>query len=475
MDTIFDRPRGLRLIGLTQVSFGSLGLLALIGLVLAMFTGAGGLGTVGPIYSVLILFGVVIPCIAIGNYVDDLRRNAVVAQIVYSLFACGLTGYYIYLSGLSTTWSFPWLELVIVVQVGYLAAAIFLIEAFMVLYLLGRWNAVVPPPGVYIERDREKARLIEQNLIPSPLAPTLLGADGETSLTPEEGERILDVRRVTTAEGMAVLCSNCGGATPLTKVEDNNTLVCDYCGVRLGLSSVFIPCNSHPEYLAATTCDVCGEHYCRQCLTAQEPPVDERWKGSIVHICRKCFEGRYKPAVTTASLVIPIDKLFESAGSRFGRVGNMYKKFLGKYASAMKYVIHFSARMASSMMRSGGGRGGRGGDNAIAFLIMIVIAIVAIPLIIGFLLILGAIVIIPLLFYAGLIGVAIEAARIIAGTDFVSLAEQREKGVREGRPVKQRESTLREPQRDWQSQQSRPRFEITQQSRSDEFFSRRAP
>lgn len=239
----------------------------------------------------------------------------------------------------------------------------------------------------------------------------------------------------------------------MTKVEDDNTLVCDYCGVRLGVSSVFVPCENHPEYLAATNCDVCGEHFCRMCLTAQEPPVDKRWKGSIVHICQKCFEGRYRPAVTTTSLVLPIDQLFDKAGSRFSRVGGIYRKFLGKYSAVMRYVLEFTLRLAASVMKAGGK--GNSNDGAAMVLIAVVVAVVAIPLAIGVVLLLGAIVIIPFLFYAGLVGVTIEAVKIISRTDFLSLSEAREKGIAVGAPAKTKESTLREDQRDWEYRGSR--------------------
>jgi hypothetical protein len=252
---------------------------------------------------------------------------------------------------------------------------------------------------------------------------------------------------VTTEEGLAILCSNCGGATPLTKVHDDNTLTCDYCGVQLAVSSVFVPCQNHPEYLAATTCAVCGEHFCRMCLTAQEPPVDPRWEDSTVFLCQKCFEGRYQPAVTTSSLVIPIHELFGKAGGRFSRLGHLYGKFLRAYGGIMKYAIAFSLRMWASMSRGRGGR--RGGDNAAsAFLIMLLI-IIAIPIAVGAALLIAGIVIIPLLFYVGLVGVAIEAVKIIRRTDFVSLQEAREKGIQIGKPVKKKESKLRHTTRTW--------------------------
>ncbi len=454
MDTILDRPFGLRLIGLLHVSFGLLGLLAFFGLLWAIFSGAASPGANGPIYAIAIFFGAVIPCLVIGNYVDDLRRNAVVAQIIYSIIVISLTGYFIYARGLGEVWTYPWGTYTFVVNIGNLAALILAAEVFTILYIGVRWKKVVPPPGVEIIRDKKLARQIEEGLIPSPLAPTLVGPDG-TPLPDEETERILEVRRVTTEEGMAILCSNCGGATPLTKAEKDNTLVCDYCGVRLGIGSVFIPCKNHPEYLAATTCDVCGEHFCRRCLTAQEPPVDPRWSGSTVYVCQTCFEGRYRPAVTTASLVIPIDHLFDQAGGRFSRVASIYKKFLGKYASVMKHVLSFAGRVASGMLRSSRGRGS---DNVIIFLIMVVVAVVAIPIVIGILMLLGALVIIPALFYAGLVGITIEAIKIIRRTDFVSLDEVRLKGIKSRKPVKKKESILRDTQRDWEQPTTRKKL-----------------
>ncbi len=447
LDTIFDRPRALRFIGLTQMLFGLLGLIAGIGLLLAMETGVADPDATPP-YVLLIFVGVAIPCLVIGNYVDDLRRRAVIAQILYSFTAVILTALFLGVYGIDYHWTFPWYETTFDVFIGNLAAAILVIQLLFGLYLIVKWSDVVPPPGVTIERDRTRARLIERGELPSPLSTHLLAADGKTELPQEEGQRLLQVRKLVTEEGMAILCSNCGGATPLTKVDDDNTLRCDYCGVRLAVSSVFVPCEHHPEYLAATSCAVCGDHFCRMCLTAQEPPVDERWEGSTVFLCQKCFEGRFKPAVTTSSLVLPIENLFGVAGGRFSKLGQLYGKFLRAYGGIMKHVVRFSLRMASSMGRSG--RGGRGGDNAASFFILMIIIIIAIPIAVGFILLVAGIVIIPLLFYVGLVGVAIEAVRIIRRTDFISLQEAREKGIKLAKPVEKKESVLRETTRSWE-------------------------
>ncbi|MCK5302832.1 MAG: hypothetical protein KAJ96_06815, partial [Candidatus Thorarchaeota archaeon] len=299
-----------------------------------------------------------------------------------------------------------------------------------------------------IERDRRKARMIEERLLPTPLLPSLLSPDGQSTLTPEETQRVMEIRKMETDEGMAILCSNCGGATPLTKMDNNNTVPCSYCGVTLAVSSVFVPCENHPEFLAATTCAVCGDRFCRRCLTAQEPPVDERWQGSTVYLCRNCFEGRFRPAVTTSSLVIPIDKLFSQSGKRFSRVGRIYKRFLGKYLSIMRYVLEFSIRLAGTVAKAS--RKGKGGDDAAAIIIIIIVAIVAIPVAIGILLLVGSIIIIPLIFYIGLIGITIEAVKIIRRTDFLSIDKARKKGIEMGRPVKKEESKLREDPLTWE-------------------------
>ena len=429
--------------------FGLVGLLASIGLFITGIMGYIALDDALP-DSLLIFVGVALPCLVIGNYVDDLRRKAVIAQIFYSFIAVILTGLFLYVYGIHYTWAFPWFEQSFDIYIGNLAAGILLIQLVFGLYLVVNWKHVAPPPGVKIVRDRRRARLIERGEIPSPLSPHMLAPDGQTRLSPEEGKQLLQIRKVTTEEGMAILCSNCGGATPLTKVNDDNTLTCDYCGVQLAVSSVFVPCENHPEYLAATTCAVCGEHFCRLCLTAQDPPVDPRWEDSTVFLCQKCFEGRYRPAVTTSSLVIPIHELFGKAGGRFTRLGQLYGKFLRAYGGIMKYAIAFSLRMWASMSSGRGGRGGgRGGDNAAsAFLIMLLI-IIAIPIAVGAALLIAGIVIIPLLFYIGLVGVAVEAVKIIRRTDFISLQEAREKGIKIGKPVKKKESMLRGTTRTW--------------------------
>jgi hypothetical protein len=443
-DTIFDRPLGLRLVGLTQLAFGFLGLLATIGLTLAALG-----GVTNPLYVVAVFLGVALPCLIIGNFVDDLRRWAVIAQIVYSFTAVVLTGLLLAIRGIGYTWTVPMFGFSILVAIGNVSTFIFALQSIFIAYLFVRWKDVAPPPGVYIERDRGKAKLIEEGLMPTPLEPRLLAPDGTSVLTLEETKRILEVRKMETEKGIAILCSNCGGATPLTKSRDDNTVDCEYCGVRLAVGGVYVPCENHPEFLAATSCAVCGEHFCRRCLTAQEPPVDERWESSSVHLCQRCFEGRYRPAVTTTSLVIPIDDLFEEAGSRFSRVSSIYRRFLGKYVRTMRHVLEVSVRVAGNVMRSS--KGGKGSDNAIMFLIMVVIVIVAIPVAIGVLLLVGALVIIPALFYAGLFGVMVEATRILSGTDFVSLEKSREQGLKKGKRVKRKESTLRGPSRPWEN------------------------
>ncbi len=441
---------------MTQMLVGVIGVLATIGILVATFLGNIILTDTGLTYAVLIFIGIALPGLVIGNYVDDLRRTAVAAQIFYSLVAVILCGLFLLVYGVGYHWSFHWFDTVFDVYIGNLAISILGIQFAFAAYLVAKWKTVAPPRGVKIERDKVRARLIERGELPSPLTHHLLASDGQTKLSSDEGRRLLDVRKITSDEGMAILCSNCGGATPLTKVEDDNTLHCDYCGVHLAVSSVFVPCENHPEYLAATSCAVCGEHFCRRCLTAQEPPVDPRWEGSTVFLCQRCFEGRFQPAVTTASLVIPIDELFGKAGGRFAKLGELYGKFLRAYGGIMKWVLYFSLRMLQGMGKSGGrggfkGGGGGSGDDAAAGILVIILIIIAIPILVGAALLLAGIVIIPLLFYIGLVGVTIEAVKIIRRTDFVSLQEAREKGIKIGKPVEKKESILRETSRTWDS------------------------
>jgi hypothetical protein len=452
--TIFDRPKGIRFIGLLQMACGAVGLLATIGLIAASIIGSSELpGGIGYVYAILVFVGVVIPCLVIGNYVDDLRRNAVIAQIVYSVAAMGLAGFFLFVRGLQYMWTVPLFHYNIVIAIGNLSTFIVLTQAFVILYLILSWDKVVPPAGAKIIRDRGEARRYERGLVPLPLTPAILSPDGETELSKEESKHILEVRKEFTEEGMAVLCSNCGGATPLTKAK-RNQLHCDFCGVTLGVGSVFVPCENHPEYLAATTCAVCGEHFCRKCLTAQEPPIDKRWAGSTIFLCRKCFEGRYRPAVTTTSLVIPIDKLFSTAGARFSTVGRIYGRFLGAYGSVMKHLWRLPLELLASLGKSGGGGGG--GDNCAGAIVMIVIIIIAIPILAGLLLLIGAIIIIPFLFYAGLVAVTFEAIKVIRKTDFQSIDTIRIQSIIEQKEkVKQKESMMRPVTRTWQNEYDR--------------------
>ncbi len=434
------------------MAFGAVGLLATIGLIVASIVGSPELpGGIGFVYAALVFVGVAIPCLIIGNFVDDLRRNAVIAQIIYSLAAMGLAGLFLFLRGLQYIWTVPLFQIELVIAIGNLSAFIVATQAFVILYLILTWDSAVPPAGAKVIRDRGEARRYEQDLVPLPFTPAVLSSDGVTELSDDESKHVLEIRKEYTVEGMAVLCSNCGGATPLTKVE-RNRLKCDYCGVTLGVSSVFVPCENHPEYLAATTCAVCGNHFCRKCLTAQEPPVDERWAGSTIFMCRKCFEGRYRPAVTTTSFVVPIDKLFSTAGSRFSSVGRIYGRFLGAYGSVMKHLWRVPLELLASLGKSGGGSGG---DNCVGALIMIVIIIIAIPILAGILLLVGAIIIIPFLFYAGLIAVTFEAIKVIRKTDFQSIDTVRIQSIVEKKKQKQKQSKMRPVTRSWESDYER--------------------
>ena len=83
---------------------------------------------------------------------------------------------------------------------------------------------------------------------------------------------------------------------------------------------------------------------------------------------------------------------------------------------------------------------------------MIVIIIIAIPILAGILMILGAIIIVPILFYAGLIAVTVEAAKIISGTDFVSVDNARVKAIHAHRNPKIKESKLRPSVRVWDNE-----------------------
>ncbi|MGY5878679.1 MAG: FYVE zinc finger domain-containing protein [Candidatus Thorarchaeota archaeon] len=489
--TIFDRPYGLRFIGLLQMAFGLFGLLATAGIVGAILIGGPEiLDGMGYIYSILIFAGVALPCLLIGNYMDDLRKQAVIAQIVYSLIAMGLTGFFIAVRGLYYVWTVPLFETEILVQIGNLAAMILLSQSFIILYLIFNWNKVVPPDGVEVIRDRGEAKLAEAGLYPSPLSPSLLDVDGTTELTDEDSQRIMDVRKIRTDEGMAVLCSNCNGATPLTKAKDNK-LKCDYCGVTLGISNVFVPCENHPEYLAATTCAVCGDHFCRKCLTAQEPPIDDRWKGSMIFLCKTCFEGRYKPAVTTTSFVIPIDQLFSTAGARFSTVGRIYRRFLGAYGKVLKYLFLLPLEILSSFGKrdddkkrrgrggsagfdcGSGGGGGGDADGCASIIIIVVIIIIAIPIITGVLMLAAAIVIVPLLFYAGLIAVTVEAVKVIRKTDFQSIDSVRIQSLIEKKQPKVKESSLRPATRTWEDDTFRRSVENRRLERMSEEEHRR--
>ena len=197
------------MIGVTQMTFGVFGLFASIGIFLGTFFGA--LGSMGYIYGMLLFGGVAFPCLVVGNYVDDLRRWAVSAQIVYSLIAVILSGYFLYVQGISYYWSFPIFGVSdFGIAIGNIAAFIVASQTLIILYLLARWKAVAPPSETTVERDKTRAKLLRSTHVPSPLEPALLAPDGST-LSQDEEQKILGVTKVITEEGMAILCSNCNG------------------------------------------------------------------------------------------------------------------------------------------------------------------------------------------------------------------------------------------------------------------------
>jgi hypothetical protein len=88
---------------------------------------------------------------------------------------------------------------------------------------------------------------------------------------------------------------------------------------------------------------------------------------------------------------------------------------------------------------------------------------------------LGAIVIIPLLFYAGLVGVTVEAVKIISKTDFVSLDKARITHVVKKAKPKAQESKLRPAARPWEDNlRVRDLREMERRRRDDERRRRRA-
>ena len=128
----------------------------------------------------------------------------------------------------------------------------------------------------------------------------------------------------------------------------------------------------------------------------------------------------------------------------------MYRSFLGAYASVMKHIWRLPLQLLASIGKSGGGKGS--GDGAAGIIILIVIIIIAIPILAGILMLLGAIIIIPILFYAGLVAVTVEAAKIISRTDFVSIDNARVKSLATRRKPKVKESKLRPTVRSWEDE-----------------------
>jgi hypothetical protein len=127
----------------------------------------------------------------------------------------------------------------------------------------------------------------------------------------------------------------------------------------------------------------------------------------------------------------------------------MYRSFLGVYGNAMKHLWRLPLELLASIGKAGGGGSGGSGDSCAGAILLIIIIIIAIPLLAGVLMLLGAIIIIPILFYAGLVAVTIEAAKIISRTDFISVDSARVKSLVMDRRTKTTESKLRPGVRSW--------------------------
>ena len=339
-----------------------------------------------------------------------MKRAAFFFLIPFSLLAAGLSLFEIYYFGYDYVLVVSISSHLIHVNLGYISDIVGALNILILLYILIRWKHIVPKKGVvyhYVPRYRKekKVNAIEAKIVH--IDPSLQLGQKET----QKGDTL------------AILCPVCLGATPVPQDVESNTVKCQYCGTEIALSGVYTPCKNHPDRLAVAQCAVCGNYFCQECLTAQEPPADPKWKSEVVFLCKDCFHGRFMPAVTAAAITNPTFNVLEASKERMKHTLSLIGHFIGSYFSKMKGVIVWGFRIAGEISRGGDFEGG------LYILLLILAIVIGIPIAISLLMLAGAIVILPILFYAGMIGVAINAIRIVRGTDFVSIEEVRRKKI----------------------------------------------
>jgi len=104
---------------------------------------------------------------------------------------------------------------------------------------------------------------------------------------------------------------------------------------------------------------------------------------------------------------------------------SLVKDFMLGYFGKMKRFIYWGLRAAAEIARGGDS------DEALIILLVIIAIVVGIPIALSLIFIAAVAVIVPILFYAGMIGVSIHAIRTLRGTDFVSLEDIRRKKIEE--------------------------------------------
>ncbi len=406
MDEIVEKeiPHGVTLISVIEFIWGFLGILS--GLIIFHFSPESV-----RVWGIIILLAAGVPSLIISQGLKLMKRAAFILLVPYSLIAAVLSAYEIYFYGYNYVIVVDVAANQIHVNLGYISVMVGVANVFIFLYIILKWKSIVPKKGVtyhYVPRYRREKKV-------DAISAKVVHVDPSLKLGEKE----------TSPDTLAILCPICLGATPVPEDTESNVVKCKYCGAEIALSGVYTPCKNHPDRLAVAKCSVCGNYFCQECLTAQEPPADPRWTGEMVFLCNDCFHGRYVPAVTAAAIANPSFEVLKATKNRMISSLSLIKNFIYGYFGKMKRVILWGLRLAAELAR------GSDSDGLILIVLGIVAIIVGIPIAISLVTFAATLVILPILFYAGMIGVAINAIRIVRGTDFVSIEDMRLKKIKE--------------------------------------------
>lgn len=66
---------------------------------------------------------------------------------------------------------------------------------------------------------------------------------------------------------------------------------CSYCGATITVPSTLARCPNHPDTLAASFCNDCGQSYCLDCLSSYS--IQGERESGYLNLCPSCLQRRY--------------------------------------------------------------------------------------------------------------------------------------------------------------------------------------